>query len=88
MVEKEKIPRHNHLTRDIKAWGKCPGCDWHHLLELGATTLVNEIKNLSAQVAEYEHALEEVARCGSCVSCTDMANGALQGVNREDFNGD
>jgi hypothetical protein len=27
-------PQHNHITRDIKAEGKCPACDayWHHAL--------------------------------------------------------
>lgn len=23
-------PKHNHVTRDIKAEGLCPACDWFH----------------------------------------------------------
>lgn len=27
---KEFIPEHNHMTRDVKRYGLCPGCDEHH----------------------------------------------------------
>lgn len=28
--EQKRIKRHNHITRDIKPLGQCPGCDEYH----------------------------------------------------------
>lgn len=27
LAEAESVPRHDHLTRDVKPIGECPGCD-------------------------------------------------------------
>jgi hypothetical protein len=42
-------------------------------------------RDLEAENAEYEHALEEVVACGKCEDCKTVAQSALDGLNREDF---
>lgn len=56
-----------------------------------ADELINKVVELKAKVLEYEHALEHIADKAShqehsqvfCTECVKLAQGALDGVNRE-----
>lgn len=43
------------------------------------------VDELTAQVLEYEHALQHVIDCGSCEQCMRLVQSALDGLGREDF---
>lgn len=48
--------------------------------------LAQRIKELQAQIFEYEHALHEVIDCKeTCPDCKLVCQGALIGLNREDM---
>lgn len=55
---------HNHLTRDIKARGKCPGCDEYHDARalLALPMLVDSVFDL----------LEELALPSACISQSEV----------------
>lgn len=44
------MSRHNHLTRDIKDWGKCPGCD-DTRLNMASSRIDKMFKNITGHDA-------------------------------------
>lgn len=60
----------------------------HPMFEAPVRELVakaNRTENLEAEVLELRHALEHVVECGTCGDCVRLAQGALDGIGREDF---
>jgi hypothetical protein len=67
MNEEKKAPRnnrHNHLTRDIKQFGKCPSCDeYHYSVALRSLEQAQaEIENLKKQNEIMREALVEAEK--------------------------
>lgn len=52
--------RHNHLTRDVKPIGECPGCDTRERLLKEIEKLRSERRDLIAAVADYQRVVDEI----------------------------
>ena len=60
-------PRHNHLTRDIKLRGQCPGCDEYHASRLPFVSIDAHRRDPSTAATHY-------VACSECGSLGDYAD--------------